>query len=291
MAIKSAFSRLASVLVLALLGACAAPTPQDRNATIDQLALANGWHKVRLATNAFALTAYVPDALPKTRQLTIYIEGDGLSWESRYKPSADPTPVHATALELAIKHPGAAVYLARPCQATAPADWGRCNVQWWTSHRFGEPVIESSSQAIDQLKAAAGAGRIVLVGYSGGGAVAALLAARRNDVDALVTVAGTLDHEWMSAHHKTDRLYGSLNPADMTAQLQRVPQWHLMGGQDKIIPSELTRSFVSRLSRDAPVRVEEVADYGHQCCWADGWPPIARRVADWAALRQASPGR
>lgn len=291
MALRLVLVRFAGMALIALLGACAGPGPQERSNSAEEMAVARGWQKQRLPTDAFALTAYVPRNPTPSQRLTIYIEGDGLSWESRYKPSADPTPVRPVGLELAMQHPGAAAYLARPCQFTAAADWGRCDVKWWTSHRFGESVVQSASQAIDQLKTNAKASRIVLVGYSGGGAVAALLAARRNDVDALVTVAGTLDHEWMSKHHRTDRLNGSLNPADFAAQLQRVPQLHFYGGQDKVIPPDLTRSFAWRFAPNAPVRIHELPEYGHQCCWAEGWPQLVRMISDWPALKQTSPGR
>lgn len=283
--------RFTGVLLLVLLSACAGPGPQERSTSIDELAAAKGWERVRVPTDAFVLAAFVPRMQTTSRRLVVYIEGDGLSWESRYKPSADPTPVRATGLELAMRHPGPAVYLARPCQFTSVADWGQCDVKWWTSHRFGDRVVHSASQAIDQLKASAKASSVVLVGYSGGGAVAALLAARRNDVDGLVTVAGTLDHEWMSAHHRTDRLEGSLNPADMSAQLRHVPQLHFYGTQDRVIPPGLTRSFAARFPPTAPIRIHEMPEYGHQCCWADGWPQLARTMADWPALKQASPGR
>jgi pimeloyl-ACP methyl ester carboxylesterase len=280
MAHSFAFARFAGVLLLVLLGACAVQSPLERSSSVETLAASRGWQKLRLPTDAFALTAYIPKTQIQSQRLTIYIEGDGLSWESRYKPSEDPTPLRATGFELALQHPGAAAYLARPCQFTAAADWGQCHVRWWTSHRFGEKVVQSASQAVDQLKANTKASRIVLVGYSGGGAIAALLAARRNDVDALVTVAGTLDHEWISSHHRTDRLLGSLNPADMTAQLQRVPQLHFSGSQDKVIPPEQARSFAWRFSPNAPIRIHEVPEYGHQCCWADGWPLLVKMLSD-----------
>src|SRR3546814_2839304 len=63
----------------------------------------------------------------------------------------------------------------------------------WTSARFSDGVIVSMSDALDRLKEEAGASSLDLVGYSGGGGVAVLLAARRRDVVSIVTIAGNLD--------------------------------------------------------------------------------------------------
>ena len=56
-----------------------------------------------------------------------------------------------------------------------------------------DKVVRVSKQAIDTLKQQFQSEEIVLVGYSGGGAIAALVAARRADVADLISVAGNLD--------------------------------------------------------------------------------------------------
>ena len=95
----------------------------------------------------------------------------------------DPTPVNPLALQLALRDPsGAAVYLARPCQFVAAPDKRECARAYWTEQRFSPAVIAASLEAISQLKQRYGAQRLVLVGYSGGGAVASLVAAQRGDV-------------------------------------------------------------------------------------------------------------
>lgn len=50
--------------------------------------------------------------------LRVYIEGDGHAWQSRTRPSADPTPHNPVGLRLALADPSPAplLYLARPCQ-------------------------------------------------------------------------------------------------------------------------------------------------------------------------------
>jgi len=57
--------------------------------------------------------------------------------------------------------------------------------------RFAPEVINSFSRAIDTLKEKSGAKYVELVGYSGGGAIAVLVAAGRSDVVGVRTVAVT----------------------------------------------------------------------------------------------------
>ena len=66
--------------------------------------------------------------------------------------------------------------------------------------------MQNMNQTIDNIKANAGFGeqdKLELIGYSGGAAVAVLLAARRNDVKIIRTVARDLNHELMSEYHHT----------------------------------------------------------------------------------------
>ena len=49
--------------------------------------------------------------------ISIYIEGDGRAWETKYRLSEDPTPSNPVALRLAAVDPAANIaYIARPGQ-------------------------------------------------------------------------------------------------------------------------------------------------------------------------------
>lgn len=260
-----------------LLGACATiPTPAERRSQADALTAVHGWRAETLAVGQFELMTYLPQPIRQQGALTIYIEGDGFAWINAATPSADPTPRDALALRLALAQPeGNAAYLARPCQFI-DAQKRACPERYWTEARFAPEVVAASNQAIDALKARFGAQQLTLVGYSGGGAIAALLAARRDDVERLITVAGNLDHLAWTRHHRLMPLTGSLNPADEGPKLKTVRQAHFAGGADRVVPATLISAFAAHFSPAQSSSVTVLPDFDHQCCWEREWPALWR---------------
>lgn len=266
-------------LVLAGLVLCCAcstpPTAQERLASAQQLAAARGWAQLHVHAGRFTLAAWATPALRPAPVLTVYIEGDGLAWLSPSRPSADPTPVDPVALKLALAQPaGNVAYLARPCQYQEGGADG-CSAALWTGARFSPGIVEAMNGAVDQLKARFGATWLELVGYSGGGAITGLLAARRSDVSRWVTVAGNIDHQAWTRYHRVHALEGSANPADDRAALAHIRQWHFVGRQDTNIPPFIARAFTAGMP-DA--RVIELDGFDHHCCWAQHWPALSAGV-------------
>ncbi|WP_417583822.1 alpha/beta hydrolase family protein [Nitrincola sp.] len=257
-----------TILLSLVLAACSGiPSVQERQTHADELASAHGWQALRLPAGDFNLMAYLPKVNADETLLTLYLEGDGFAWVSRSQPSSDPTPRDPLALRLALAQAsGNAVYLARPCQYINAANEG-CNPRYWTEARFAAEVIDATNIAIDTLKQHYNTSELVLVGYSGGGAIAALVAARRTDVVRLVTVAGNLDHRAWTAHHRVAPLRASLNPADVAASLVDLPQTHYVGGLDRVIPLELAQRWPVgfRGANNKNLRLLDSAD--HSCCW------------------------
>lgn len=272
--------RLTAIGLLALLLAgCLGPGLAERRAASAKVATDAGWQQLRLDGGPFVLTAFVPATSNRADSLSVYIEGDGLAWIDATTPSFDPTPLDPLALRLALNHPaGAAAYLARPCQYAAEADWRSCARKYWTSHRFSPEVIEASNQALEQLKRRFGAQRLILVGYSGGAAVAALLAARRDDVEQLITVAGNLDHRAWTTHGELSPLSGSLNPADAWRPLMRVPQIHFIGAQDQSVPLAVADAYRARFPSSALPELRVIEGFDHRCCWVGAWPTLYRET-------------
>lgn len=261
--------RLYLALVSLALGACTAlPSPRERQDHADNLAAARQWQKGTLATPPFTLRTYEPAVPRQGETLAVYIEGDGLAWLNPSQPSADPTPVSPLLLQLALaQREGKAAYLARPCQY-AEAGALPCAQRYWTDGRFAAEVIDAMDRALDQLKAHQGARALVLVGYSGGGAVAALLAARRSDVTRLVTIAGNLDHRAWTAYHRLTPLDASLNAADQAERLAATPQIHWIGGRDTVMPAALAHRWPTVLQGPRQENLKLVPEANH----GQGWP-------------------
>ncbi len=268
-------SCIAALVLLLLLASCAAPRGRELAAT---LASRPGWRSVAWSAGDFTLRGFARPG--PGSDLVVYIEGDGRAYLNRRTPSTDPTPDNPLALRLALADPGPKVlYLGRPCQYVQAGE--TCSMRYWTLERYGEEVVRAMDTVLDRAKADLGATRLYLVGYSGGGALAVLLAARRDDVAALVTVAGNLDHKAWTALHKVSPLTGSLNPADYAAKVRHIPQVHFVGEDDEIVPVSLAREFARGLGNPAPALVEVVPDVDHTCCWPRLWPELLRLHAPW----------
>lgn len=244
------------------------PAPEVRAQHAAELAQHAGWQSYSVQTNSFVLQAYGSRILSHPNVLRIYIEGDGLAWISPTSPSDNPTPVVSTGLEMALHdqhHP--IVYLARPCQFVAETKWRGCRDAYWTNLRFSPEVIAAMNLAVDQLKKKYHAKKIMLIGYSGGGTVATLLAARRSDVVKLVTVAAILDiRQWTTQANLTP-LYGSLNPADEWKNLINTPQTHWVGGKDQVVPVENARVYASKFPLLHQPEIKVMPMFDHACCW------------------------
>lgn len=206
--------------------------------------------------------------------LTVYIEGDGRPWPSLFQPPRDPTPFKPLALALAERDPlQQAAYLARPCQYLDEAGRRDCAPAFWSSRRFAPEVIDAMDAAVSRLKQRAGAQRIRLAGYSGGGVIATLLALRREDVDRLVTVAAPLSLTDWTAGHGLSPLEGALDPMAHPPG-RRFVSVHFAGGRDEVVPPAIVEAFVRRHGG----RLETIADFDHDCCWARDWPGLLRRA-------------
>jgi pimeloyl-ACP methyl ester carboxylesterase len=263
---------LAVLSLLAWLQGCAS----DPRLHADALAQPAGLQHEQVSAGMFVLTAYAR-ITRSDAPLTIYIEGDGLAWRNRYQPSDDPTPSRALGLSLAAADRSAnVVYLARPCQFTPMASNPGCQVAYWTGKRFAPEVVAAMDAAVSHYAARVPGQRIALVGYSGGAAVAVLVAARRSDVASLRTVAGNLDHEAVNRWHKVSSMPESLNPIDVAARVARIPQIHFSGSDDKIVPTVITRSFVSAVAATGSTcaRAQVVNGLAHESNWAAQWPQL-----------------
>ena len=184
------------------------------------IASGGGLAAATIDAGQFRLRAYHRGLHRDAARLHVYIEGDGHAWHRRHQLSSDPTPRDPVALRLAAKDKSPSVlYIARPCQYLDESELRDCDPKYWSSHRYSEAVVGAVDETITQLIESTNVSAVALFGYSGGGAIAALLAARRDDAVSLVTVAGNLDHVAWTSHHEVAPLSGSLNPADIATKI------------------------------------------------------------------------
>ncbi len=227
-------------------------------------------------TRTFSLASWHTDLeAAEGKYLSVYIEGDGLAWISFSKASSDPTPLNPMGLKLFLQDPSPdKIYLARPCQFVPGPD---CRREYWTGSRFAPEVIYAFDQVLDKIKERYHPSGFFVYGYSGGGAVAALLAARRNDVRGLVTIAGNLDTDHWTNLHRLTPLKRSLNPADAAADLADLPQIHLIGGKDWNVDVSVFRSFAARFPHKRQLQYKVFPEFDHSNGWDLHWSAI---VAD-----------
>jgi pimeloyl-ACP methyl ester carboxylesterase len=273
-------------ILINLLAGCAT---LDRDAHADTLAQPAGLKREQIAAGDFVLTAFVRVTRPD-QPLDVYIEGDGLAWISRNEPSLDPTPREATGLALAAVDPAPnVVYLARPCQFTPMAMNPRCGIPYWTGKRFAPEVVASMNEAISQFAARSPGQRIELVGYSGGGALAVLIAAQRSDVASIRTVAGNLDDEFINRLHSVSPMPQSENPIDVATRVAAIPQVHFSGAGDSVVPPVVAQRFV-RAAGGRCAQARTVENIAHDGDWSRFWPDLLR-VTPVCADQNARPLR
>ena len=243
----------------------------DPGAKLAVWAQARGFVRRPLQAGTFDLLLLTRQSGP-AEILTVYIEGDGAPWPTPFHPPRDPTPRNPVALFLAAADASPLVaYLGRPCQYLDAAALVGCDSAYWTDRRFAPEVVSAYDDALTRLKALAGARRVRLIGYSGGGVIASLVAMQRDDLERLVTVAAPLAvGDWV-AWHGLSPLTGSLDPRQARVAIGASSRnVHLAGAQDEIVPVAVIEGYV----RARGGRLEVVAGFDHDCCWARSWKQI-----------------
>ena len=262
------YMKFSLLALLLLLSACVTSSPNGvmyRDTNSSRLVE----HKIQ--AGSFLLTSYV-HVRSRGNVANIYIEGDGRAWLSKRRASLDPTPKNPLALKLANLDPADnVIYLARPCQYTKMVDGSLCNQKYWTSHRFAPEVIEAMNSALDHAKKYYGITKFNLIGFSGGGNVAALLTAKRDDIASIRTVAGNLNHELQSNIHGVSQMPQSLNAKDIAHKISHIPQIHFIGSEDQIVPRQLYDSYNAASGQLGCVQSYVVDGVEHIKGWESVW--------------------
>lgn len=244
------------------------------------IAQRGGLHHQLIMAQPFAFTAFVKEAKKIKNQpyaWAVFIEGDGFAWRTRSQPSPNPTPEDPIGLKLAASFaknsPDISVlYLARPCQYTDPDRNPACHSRYWTSHRYAEEVVNATDAAIS--KVIPNGAKLHFWGYSGGAALAVLVAARRDDVASINSVAGNLDPGALNTFHRVSPLNDSLDPVRFAISLAGMPQTHYVGERDTVVPPFIAENWKVKSGSPKTIVIKVVPGARHH----DGWPdPISSR--------------
>ena len=260
-------------LTVVVLAACATPAEHfgRRGAEL-------GFASITLQGDGFHHLAYVAAMPEDSNTLHVYVEHDGTPWADLTHVADDPTPRTPFALELMARDAGPRLLLGRPCYFDPGKDPG-CGPLLWTHQRYSLEVIKSMVAALRTFLSLHPFRRIVLIGYSGGGTVAWLMAAYLPETKAVVTVAANLDTDEWARIHGYSVLEGSLNPALLPELPPTIAQLHYVGGRDRKVPPSVVRSFARR---HLEAHVVEVAAFDHECCWIKRWPQLLEGPATTA---------
>ncbi|WP_206617933.1 alpha/beta fold hydrolase [Hahella sp. KA22] len=229
------------------------------------------------------------DASTLQALLIVVIEGDGLPWSRPWRISSDPTSPDPLMFDWYRQWPGEALYIGRPCYFGArsgrvpPAPWDRenppeaqpCFAYWYTHGRYSEAVVAAMAQA---LRMKAGDRPLLLLGHSGGGTLAMLLAAQMSNVAAVMTLSGNLDVGAWTSEHNFSRLTGSLDPAVMPPLNRDVRQWHWGASEDRTVKPEWIEREATR--QQATFQLGPAAKHSD---WRLYWPQINDAVSQLKA--------
>jgi pimeloyl-ACP methyl ester carboxylesterase len=235
---------------------------------VDRYAQAHDFEKTMVEGRGFRHVVYRNSHVAIAGQtLNIYIEGDGNPWILGRYIARNPTSTDTLMLRLMTQDPGPALYLGRPCYLGLHEE-PECDSKYWSSERYGAAVADSMAAALVRL---APDRRLKLLGHSGGGALAVLLAARLPQVDAVLTLAGNLDTDAWTEAHGYEPLTGSLNPRLQPPLPPAIKQFHIAGGRDKNVDPRFIENFAGARS-GAVFRL--YPQHKHTCCWEPVWPEI-----------------
>lgn len=135
-------------------------------------------------------------------------------------------------------------------------------------------VIESIADAVEKLKKIHRAGKVVLVGHSGGAAiVGGIIGTKKNAADAAILVSCPCNVAAFRAHMKKlqdgnpiwDKPVTSISPHGVVGKIGKKTKVVLIvGSVDEVTPSSLSRDYLTSLKkRRLQAELFEIKDKGH----------------------------
>jgi dienelactone hydrolase len=148
-------------------------------------------------------------------------------------------------------------------------------------------VVESLSHVINHYLESNPVQHVVLIGHSGGGVLAVLVAPHVPATAAVVTLAANLDVAAWTQWHGYLPLTDSLSPATQPPLPATILQLHLTGGRDRNVPESINAGYLKNVP---PADVWRFPRFDHSCCWVKRWPELLARIdarLGWAGTAPA----
>lgn len=260
------------LVALVTLSGCIATTfPYMRDETAQRIAAPAWMIKRDIAAETYTLRAY-ERIHNRNGVANLYIEGDGPAYTSRGEWLLNPTPKNPVALHLASKdRADNVIYLGQPCQYI---EEDACSGKPWKNGQYTPEAMAAFNAALNDISRRYGISGFNLIGYSGGGAIAAILA-NRDDVLSLRTVSGILDTDVHAQMAGTTAAVNTLNPVlEITEDHAYIPQRHFIGGQDAVVPPAVFNSYAQSLPASDCIQHTIIQEAEYQAGWVDKWPEL-----------------
>jgi hypothetical protein len=210
--------------------------------------------------------------------LKVFIEGDGKPWVGGKSISRDPSPQRLLAMELLLDTSGDRLYLGRPCYFST--NDVRCHYKYWTSDRYSPEVVKSMTGIIEKKMLEGSYQNLLIIGHSGGGTLAALLACETTTQPSIITLAANLDTQRWTEIHAWSALSGSQNPANLPSNCKRSNNYHFYGEDDENVPASSAQSFF----KDGESQRFIIEGVNHQN-WPLFWSEIKAKLAKISELK------
>lgn len=257
------------LISVAALFSCS-PNYQEIKLKAIEIGHGNGMESKTYQTKNFKIFTLLKNTDPK-KPLRVYIEGDGRAFINKYTPSQNPTPLSFFLLNLVKEddYPNI-LYIARACQFSED---DKCQEKYWTIARFSPEAVDSIAEVLQNFSKQ----KIELIGYSGGGAIAKLIAQKNSNIANLRTIAGNLDHQKFTEIHRVPALSKSAPDFDLQ-QLAKIPQIHFVGADDKIVPEIIAKSYEEKLPQKNCSEIMVIKNATHSQGWSEVWPQLLQKT-------------
>jgi hypothetical protein len=261
--------KIIQISIISGLSGCNTPAQNFNNR-----ALEFGFDAQTIQTEQFRHKIYSANLSSKREILHVYLDGDGTPWERKRWISDDPTAREPLIMRLMVQDKLPSILLGRPCYYGFSHDLA-CDSRYWTSHRYSKEVVQSMSNALNVWLSRHKFRQVVLIGYSGGGSLAVLMADKIHTVTAVVTIAANLNVKTWSEFHGYSTLKGSLNPAEEVEMDVEIRQIHFAGEEDTVVPAFIIKEFADGQKQAEYYQLKE---NDHACCWENEWPKILKII-------------